>query len=202
MIKFWMVTTFLVIATQCLGQFKPNTIGVVYITDENRDGYLVTLVFPESALENQMLQINDSILYTGRFSFFDSKGEVAAINLPDKRKEDMVVKNWCDDERSRMVTINLYLLKVFFSRAIIKKEELNGAACFVLLNRKPQELPSLTNPAVGGVRLRGDYNGDGKPDCQIWICYSQDNCDTGSKKFMDINFQVGSTYYPLHCCKP
>jgi hypothetical protein len=201
-----MTKTFLIIcltAVSVYGQFRPNSIGVAYLTNETTDTYLLTIAFPIQTLEKENIgdrQLKDSIDYTGEFTFFDNYGELLTI----KQKTHFKVQFWCENDggiQFRPILV-ISIQKKNFKRKIQGINEVQNIACFVITNRTNAKVEPLDNLSKD-IKLRGDLNNDGQIDCFLWTYYDEaENCSGEPKNNLGIKLQTSKGDFNLRCCGP
>ncbi len=189
------------------GQFRPNSIGVVYLTKETTDTYQLTIALPVQALEKSDLnsfwanQTNNSVDFHGEITFFDKSGELLTIG----QKANFKVELWCEnDGGSQYRPIwTTSIEKKKFKRKIKRVNEIQNIACFVIINKTTLKAEQPDYKVSSDIKLEGDYNNDGLSDCFLWTYYDEaENCSGQPVNHLGINLQIGKKYFGLRCCGP
>ena len=199
--------TLLFLTTICTyAQFRPNAIGVVYLTEESTDIYHLTIVFPLQSLEKSeytlagdFQKVIDKFQYTGEITFFDNAGELMSIKQPAEFR----VEFWCENDGGIQYrpTFQTSLKKARFKRKIKGIAEIQNLACFAITNKTADKVVQAENPDPNGVKLKGDYNNDGQVDCLL-LAYESEECEGEPKNRLGIILQLGADQFSLRCCAP
>ena len=191
-------------STVCVyGQFRPNSLGVAYLTGETTDSYLLTIAFPIWTLEKYKSgdwQIKDSLDYTGEITFLDKDGDLLTI----KQNNHFKVQFWCENDGGTQFrpTLEMSIQKKKFKRKINGINEIQNIACFVITNRIDIKMEALDNLSKD-IKLKGDCNNDGQIDCFLWTYYDEaENCSGEPKNHLGIRLQIGKEHFSLRCCGP
>jgi len=154
------------------GQFKPNSVGVAYLTSETKDQYSLTIALPASSLvfynnnqKSEFRKVIDSTVYKSPITFFDSAG----VLLTSNQRLEFKVEFWCDNDGGTQYrpTAKAIIKKREFKRPINAIADIQNIACFVLLNSISDEIEPVAFEGYNSIPLKGDYNNDGNPDCFI-----------------------------------
>lgn len=190
------------------GQFKPNSIGVCYLQNETIDQYSLTISLPFETLSSESYQpqsafkeVIDSITYNGQIILFDNKGELGRIDY----KEKILVAFWCENDGGIQYrpTFKATIDKNKLLRKLSEVTDIENICCFVLLNQRNSQLEETKSSTLPSVKLKGDFDRDGKYDCAIWTYKdAADNCDGKPDNNLMIMLQVGKESYKIRCCGP
>jgi len=197
-----------VLSTICsYGQFRPNSIGVVYLTGETNDAYQLTISFPVYALEKSNLnsfwenQTNKNLDFHGEITLFDKSGELVTIG----QKVNFGVELWCENDgalqyRSTWATS---IEKKKFKRKIKGVSEIQNIACFIIINKTTLKIERPDFEVSSDIKLEGDYDNDGLVDSIVRTYYDDaENCSGQPVNHLGINLQIGTKYFGLRCCGP
>lgn len=185
------------------GQFRPNSIGVAYLTSETADSYLLTIAFPIWTLEKYESgdwQKKDSLDYTGEITFFDKDGDLLTV----KQNNNFKVQFWCENDGGSQFrpTLEISVQKKKFKRKIKGINEVQNIACFAIINRAAKKTATLDYSSKD-IKLKGDFNNDGQIDCFLWTYYDEaENCSGEPKNHLGIKLQIGKEHFSLRCCGP
>jgi len=185
------------------GQFKPNSIGVVYLTRESKESYFFTIALDASTLtrsdkKGSFKPTADSVSHTGNILFFDNKGQLAVMY----KKLNFKINPWCssDSTITHRVTLDMVIRKTDFKRKVEGVPELQNISCFVLLNNTHVKTEHPDYTVSPDIKLRGDFDTDGQMDCFIWTRNEVANCEGEPASQLGIRMQVGKKQYSLRCC--
>ncbi len=197
-----------ILSTICsYGQFRPNSIGVVYLTGETNDTYQLTISLPVQVLEKSDLnsfwedQINNNVDFQVEITFFDKTGELLTIG----QKVNFRVELWCENDGGLQYrpTWATSIEKKKFKRKIQGVNEIQNIACFVIINKTTLKAEHPDLKVSNDIRLEGDYNNDGLVDCFLWTYYDDaENCSGQPVNHLGINLQIGKRSFGLRCCGP
>lgn len=190
------------------GQFKQNSIGICYLQKETSNAYFLIISLPYKTLEKESPQLGtefnkviDTLTYRGQIILFDSVGVIGRID----NKEKFLIEFWCDNDGGTQYrpTLKLTIKKNNLKSQLKGINEMQNICCFVLLNKNENKIEEPDFKISTDIKLKGDYNQDGKSDCFLWT-YIDDaqNCDGEPKNNLGIMLQVGKEYYSLRCCGP
>jgi hypothetical protein len=193
----------LLLTTACAyGQFKPNSIGVVYLTKESKESYFVTIALDASTLtwsdkKGEFKQTMDSIAHTGNILFFDSKGQLAVMY----KKLNFKIKPWCtgDSTITHRVTLDMVIKKTDLKRKIEAVPDIQNIACFILLNNTHVKTEHPDYTVSADIKLKGDFDNDGQMDCFIWTSPGM-ACEGEPKNNLAIKLQIAKQQFNLRCC--
>jgi hypothetical protein len=201
-----MKTIFLLLLTAgCVyGQFKPNSIGVVYLTKESKESYFFTIALNASTLiksdkKDAFKQSIDSIAHTGNILFFDSKGQLAVMY----KKLNFKITPWCasDSTITHRVTLDMVIKKTDFKRKVEAIADIQNISCFVLLNNTHVKTEHPDYTVSPDIRLRGDFDTDGQMDCFIWTRNEVGICEGEPTNQLGIKLQIAKKTINLRCCE-
>jgi hypothetical protein len=182
------------------GQFKDNSIGVVYLDAENSAAYSVTIVFPVQML-SESANDQTTLSFSGNLHLFDEKGELGFIKGPVKFK----LKQWCDNDGGLQVrpTLMTTIAKSNLKRKLNGRKQIQNIACFITAGPSNVSVEPTDLAAAKNIVITGDLNNDGIVDCFI-STYSDDakNCDGQPVNHLGIMLLVDGVPYLLRCCGP
>ena len=206
--RLTLITILICITTIAFGQFKLNSVGVCYLQKETTDDYFLTIVLPYQTLDldspllgAEHKQAIDTLIYQGKIILLDSVGEVCRIENTNK----FLIQFWCENDggTQNRPTLSITIKKNKFKRQLKGIHEIQSICCFVLLNQKKSKSEEPDFNISGDIKLKCDYNQDGKPDCFIWTFFDDaENCSGEPKNHLGIMLQVGKQHYSLRCCGP
>lgn len=198
---FRLFAILLVMCSQAFGQFKPGSIGVVYLMAEGQKSYSLTVVIPSQMLSEPLTDMGSSIDFLGSIQFFDDKGTLYSIQGPFNFK----IHQWCENDggiQSRP-TLEVVVDKTKLKRKLSKRKEIQNIACFVAVNTSTIQSMATNMDPSKDIVMSGDYNGDGKMDCFISTYYDDaENCAGQPVNHLGINLLVAGVSYALRCCGP
>lgn len=186
------------------GQFKPNSIGVVYLTKESKESYFFTIALDASTLtrsnkKNAFKAAIDSISHTGNIFFFDNKGQLAVMY----KKLNFKIMPWCasDTTITHRVTLDMVIKKTDLKRKVEGLPDLQNMSCFVLLNNTHVKTEHPDYTVSPDIRLRGDFDTDGQMDCFIWTRNEVATCEGEPSSQLGIKLQIDKRTFNLRCCE-
>jgi hypothetical protein len=187
--------------------FRQNSIGVAYVSSETETSYVLKITLPLQTLSDSLVaavkagHALDPLRYLGLLELFDDKGKLLSV----RQNVKYAIQFWCDNDGGAQYrpTVDLSLNKKYLKRKLLKNDEIQGIACFVMLNRTKSKLDQLDHSVSTDVKLSGDYDGDGEPECILWTQHDEaENCDGMPLNHLQINLQVGKRSFGLRCCGP
>jgi hypothetical protein len=197
----------LVLTTICsYGQFRPNSIGVVYLTGESSDTYHVTILFPIQNLEKSDYNLTGDFKkviakfdHDGEITLFDKTGDLLTI----KQKAEFQIRFWCENDGGIQYrpTFDISIKKEKFKRKIKGMEEIQNIACFAIVNRTLDKVEKTDSNESSDIKLSGDYNNDGRIDCHL-LTYTGEDCDGEPKNDFELILKIGTRQFNLRCCGP
>jgi hypothetical protein len=193
----------LILTTACAyGQFKPNSIGVVYLAKESKESYFFTLTLHGTTLAKEYKpkdasKPTDSIAHTGNFFFFDEKGQLAVMY----KKLRFKIEPWCsaDSTMKYKLSVDMVIRKTDFKRKVEGLPEIQNISCFVLFNNTHVKTEHPDYSVSPDIKLKGDFDNDGQMDCFIWTAAGTP-CEGEPKNNLAVKLQIAKQQFNFRCC--
>jgi hypothetical protein len=216
-ISFKVITTSLMIfLISCAGTvdkppaLKPDSIGVVYLIDEDDQSVRVNIIFPSLQVIDypssfpgpKSYRATLPVVTEGQLVLFDDKGKVVTLDsLPLFQ-----LKFWCENDGGEQFRPEAVMTipKAKLKRPLKPDREIQGIACFAYLKTaQSQPLPNESVTSKSSIRMKGDLKGNASINALIWVDKDvENNCDGKPANNLTIHLKTQKFDQPLRCCGP